>query len=102
MKKYVIQWRDKDGFSHFVPGELYGVLNGIALYDTWNDAANVVKTINSVLDKKIRGKPVVTKRRLFGSTAVRYEKLPEAELAELKRIKSTMRIVDINVNPKPM
>lgn len=102
MKKYVIQWKDPEGFCHFVDGNLYGAHGGVMFHDSWDDAeANMEHAKESIMEY-LKGTPII-KHRLFGPPTILYVNKPSEYLANShKRMYDTMHIIDINVMPKQM
>ncbi|AFQ97105.1 putative phage protein [Aeromonas phage Aes508] len=102
MKKYVIQWKDPEGFSHFLDGNLYGANGGVIFHDSMENAVENMNTAKEAIAEYLKGK-VVLKKRLFGPPSIiRYDKPSEYLANTHKRMCDTMHIVDINVMPKQM
>ncbi|QBX32706.1 hypothetical protein Asfd1_80 [Aeromonas phage Asfd_1] len=102
MKKYVLQWRDIDGFLHFIPGSVYAPeSNGIVLYDQYLDATRAYTSAKENIEVFLKGKRHV-KRRLFGTPTVVVEKPPKHMADMHKRMYDTIHIADISVVPKQM
>ncbi|UOX40407.1 hypothetical protein UGMREWDR_CDS0090 [Aeromonas phage GomatiRiver_11] len=102
MKKFVIQWKDPQGFCHFLDGDLYGAHGGILFHNTWEDAAINLQEAKESITEYLKG-TVIKKSRLFGPPKIITVNKPSEHLANLhKRMHDTMHIVDINVMPKQM
>lgn len=102
MKKYVIQWKDPEGFCHFVDGSLHGSCDGIVFHNSWDDAAANMADAKEYVKEYMKGTAVV-KRRLFGPPTISYVNKPSEHLVNMhKRMYDTMHIVDMNIMPKQM
>lgn len=102
MKKYVIQWKDVEGFCHFLDGNLYGSSSGVVFHNSWEDAKANMQKAKEAIAEYLKGTKVV-KKRLFGPPTIVTINKPSEYLANAhKRMCDTMHIVDINVMPKQM
>ncbi|AAQ81342.1 hypothetical protein PHG31p22 [Aeromonas phage 31] len=102
MKKYALQWKDPEGFCHFVSGNLHGAFGGVMFHDSWEEADVSLKNAKKSIEEYLKGTTVI-KKRLFGPPTIVSVNKPSGHLANMhKRMYDTMHIAEINIMPKQM
>jgi len=98
MKAFAVQYKDKDGFTHFVPYEPMPIFCDI------NKAQKCLEDETSKYEAMLRGKPIYEDVKICGifvkTRLIGFDTPSSIETTYYRRLINTMHIGTINVSPQ--
>ena len=96
MRAYAVQYKDQQGFTHFVPTE-----NGqLPVFSSIARAQALLDTLVEINQFRVRGTPIYGRKHLFGTSKLMgYNKPDDIIMKECRQLLNTIHIGIINVAP---